>query len=305
MNQLSSYQKLNWHRFGVNLDVDFNKLTKQQFLEVGKIFLNELLVVCRNQTLSSRKFASICYSWGFPQIFNPSDYYEDNSNEKKTIQKIGLNNIPGLVKICNYKDEDDDYLGILSDNELAWHTDCSGVLNPKEVIALYAKEVGLNNHTDFIECVTPYEKLTNEDRKLVDSLHYIHLYNDKSVPEYANSNRTHLQVLYSSEISNEQIKIPLIITSPRGYRGFRYNCKSFIKFVGKNDKESAELKQWIESLLFKEENIYTHFWKPGDLVFMDQTVLLHRRRPQNFDKRLLYRIHFDVSKLLLHNISNR
>jgi alpha-ketoglutarate-dependent taurine dioxygenase len=288
MNQLFSYQKLNNQRFGAVVEKDFNQLNKQDFKKIGNVFLDELLLICPNQTLSPRKFASICYSWGKPQIFDPSRFYSLDSKNKKKIEKLGLGNIPGLVKVSAYKDDENDLLGILSDSELEWHSDSSGKSNPPEVIALYAVEVGDDNHTDFLECVTPYQKLSYEDKKLVDSLQYIHTYDNTSVPKYALNHETQLQILYSNEIAHKQIQLPLIVNSPGGHRGFRYNRTSFVKFANKSDEESKELQQWVESLIFKEENIYTHYWKKNDLVFMDQTVVLHRRRLQNFNKRLLY-----------------
>jgi alpha-ketoglutarate-dependent taurine dioxygenase len=297
MNQLFSYQKLSDQSFGILLNEDLNKLDKKQIKQVGNIFLKELLVICSNQFFSPRKFASICYTWGKPQIFDPSRFYSLDNKNKKKIEKLGLGNIPGLVKVSAYKDDENDLLGILSDSELEWHSDGSGKPHPPEVIALYAVEVGPNNHTDFLECVSPYEKLTLEDKKFVDSLEYIHMYDTSSVPKYALKHKTQLQILYSSEISEKKIKLPLIVKSPGGYRGFRYNCRSFVKFAYKTDKESKEIQKWIESLLFKEENVYTHHWKQGDLIFMDQTVMLHRRRLQDFSNRLLYRMQFDVSKI--------
>lgn len=298
MNQLFSYQKLNNQRFGAVVEKDFSQLNKQDFKKIGNVFLNELLVVCPNQCISPRKFASICYSWGKPEIFDPSRYYSLNDQNRKRVEKLGLGNIPGLVKISAYKDEQDDYTGILSDSELEWHSDGSGKLNPPEVIALYAIDVGSDNHTDFLECVSPYEKLSYGDKKVVDSLRYIHCYDTSSIPKYSIENDTQKQILYSSEISNQQIILPLINTSANGYKGFRYNCRSFKGFVDKSEKENKELVKWIESIIFKEEYVYTHKWKRGDILFMDQTVMLHRRRFQDFSKRLLYRIHFDVSKLV-------
>lgn len=301
MNQLFSYQKLNNKRFGAVVEKDFNQLNKQDFKNIGNVFLNELLVVCPNQCISPRKFASICYSWGKPEIFDPSRYYSLDDQNRKRVEKLGLGNIPGLVKISAYRDEQDDFTGILSDGELEWHSDGSGKLNPPEAIALYAIEVGSNNHTDFLECVTPYEKLSYEDRRTVDSLEYVHTYDINSVPRYAVHSDVQKQILYSSEISNREVILPLVCTSPKGYRGLRYNRRSFKNFINKSEKENEELIKWIESLIFKEENVYTHTWKQGDLLFMDQTVMLHRRRSQSFEKRLLYRIQFDVSKLLNYN----
>lgn len=302
MNLSFSYQNLDNQKFGICLKENFNFLNKEQIKQIGKLFLNELLIICPNQFLNARKFASICYSWGKPEIFNPLDHYESNSKNKKKIEKLGVSKIPGLVKVCAKKDQDGDLIGILGDDEIKWHTDGSGKINPPECIALYAIEVGLNNHIDFLECVTPYQKLTNEDKKVVDDLKYIHFYDLNSAPKFnekfIESIETQLKIIFNNEISYKQIQIPLINISPNGYRGFRYNCTSFIKFVDKTEKENKELKEWIESLLFKEENVYTHQFKKGDLLFMDQTVMLHRRRPQDFSNRLLYRMQFDVSKLI-------
>lgn len=288
-------------KYGIKLNLDLSILNKQQILDVGSLFLNNLLLICPNQTLTAKQFASICYSWGTPQILNKNQYDELNDNDKKRIQKLGVGKLLGLIKVSALKDEDNDLIGILGDDEIIWHTDGSGNLNPPEVIALYANQVGDNNHTDFLECVTPYQKLSYEDKKVVDDLKYIHFYDEKTIPKYnekySNSFELQSKLIFSSEIANKYITLPLIIQSPGGHKGFRYNRGSFVRFINKTEKESEELKKWIESLLFKDQYMYTHHWKPGDLLFIDQTVMLHRRRKQDFSKRILYRMQFNVSKL--------
>lgn len=296
MNQLFSYQKLNDYNFGIISNVNLN-LQKKQIHHIGRLFLNELLVIFSNQSISIRKFASICYAWGRPQIFNPLSLNGENQIKAK---KLSVCNLPGLIKVTSKKDQYDHFEGILSDVELEWHSDGSGKINPPQAIALYAQNVNENHHTDFLECVTAYQKLSYEDKKTVDNLNYIHLWNDITTLEYAKCDEVQLKLLELSESSYVPIKLPLINNSPGGHRGFRYNSRGFIKFENKTEKENKELRRWIESLLFKKEYVYTHHWKPGDVLFMDQTVMLHRRRKQDFSNRLLYRMQFDVSKLIQH-----
>jgi len=295
MNQLFSYQRLNDCNFGVSSDIDLKFYKKKQIYDIGHLFLNELLVIFSKQTISARKFASICYTWGYPQVFDPLSLNGENQIKAK---KISVCNLPGLIKVTSKKDKDNHFEGILSDIELEWHSDGSGKINPLQAIALYAQSVNTHHHTDFLECVTAYQKLSYEDKKVVDNLHYLHLWNNATTLQYAKQDEVQLKLLELSESSHTPITLPLINASPGGYRGFRYNTRGFIKFVNKTEKENKELKKWIESLIFKKEYIYTHHWKPGDIVFMDQTVMLHRRRPQDFSNRLLYRMQFDVSKLI-------
>lgn len=299
--------------FGVRItDIPpIEEMTRSEWRELGQVALKHLVWSLEGQqNLSKEKFSRLCYSWGKPGRWNPSDsqIFESLEPEIKSsitdvIMKISYNTkLPGLGRVTGIKDEQGDFTGIFPDGELEWHSNESGRQNPYPVLLLHAIHGTYGTQTQFLENVTEYEKLSYQDRKFVDSLICVYEWNpehmDKtikgtSVPEIHKI----IGKINAFPKEGENFR-PLISTSPGGHKGFAFNFFAFTRFKDKTTEESTEIIDWLKNLLIKEDRIYTHDWKDGDIVAFDQIVTLHKRPTSDCSSRLLHRMSCNFDKII-------
>jgi|APGre2960657404_1045060.scaffolds.fasta_scaffold05716_6 alpha-ketoglutarate-dependent taurine dioxygenase len=276
--------------FGVELtDIDLSICSKQDIRTIGEIFLDKLLVVIRNQDISIRKFATICYNWGNPFVIDFPKNKPIDQSLLEEINRVCVTTLPGVTKV--------NINSFLPDGELDWHSDNGLKQNPNDAIALYATNVAEDTCIDFLEGVTPYQKLSSDEKSLLDSLYCVPSFNNTYFPDsYSEDQKRIIQYTVESHINAPVF--PLVKTNAIGHKGILYNRHMFKRFDGKTIEETKDLCAWIESIVLKEEYVHRHYWKNGDFLIMDQTLLLHRRPQQDCSRRELYRMMFDTNKLI-------
>jgi alpha-ketoglutarate-dependent taurine dioxygenase len=59
--------------------------------------------------------------------------------------------------------------------------------------------------------------------------------------------------------------------------------------VGRSERESAELLEQIDAVLRRPEVFYAHRWKPGELLILDNSRMMHGRAPfpESVERKLL------------------
>ena len=60
--------------------------------------------------------------------------------------------------------------------------------------------------------------------------------------------------------------------------------------IGLSPSESDELLAELYSWLYREEEVYEHSWRPGDLVLWDNLAVQHARGRVSSDTRTLQRV---------------
>lgn len=282
------------------IDTDLSKIPSYETKTIGLTYLEKLLLVFKNQQLTPKKLATVALTWGSFELksnerFNQSQLHLIDEAYYEQLKRVYVKGLPGVTRITMDKDEQGYYTSPIPYGELDWHCDNGSTINPFDSIALYAEKGTKGSYTQFVECVTPYQNLSEQDKKCLESLEWYCTFNKNQIPKGYPEELC--KIAYLTYFDGNLTKSPLIQKNPYGHKGIKYNKITFGGFVGKSEKENKELVAWIESLLFKKENIYTHYWEDGDLLFIDQTVMLHKRPEQDCSRRNLYRILFNTSKL--------
>jgi len=292
--------------FGVKItDIPpIKEMTYSECRELGKVCMEYLVWVIEDQDMTKEKFSKFSYSWGRPQRITDSFLNKIENKELKkefieTMKRISFDSLPGLGRVTGMRNEEGKITGIFADGEIDWHSNESGKSNPHPVVLLHAIEGTKNSQTQYLENVTQYRNLSGEDRKFVDSLNCLY-YFDVNEVEFLNKEASEIQKFIidfnSYPESGFNIK-PLIQVSPGGHKGFAFNYRTFRGFEGKTQQESDEIIEWLKNLLIKDEYVYTHEWKDGDVMAFDQIVTLHKRPTKDCSKRLLHRIACNFNKI--------
>jgi len=160
-----------------------------------------------------------------------------------------------------------------------WHSDSSFRTVPSKFSIMCAYEVPAEGgRTEFVSERAAYRRLPDAMKEKIDPLLAVHDYvfsRSKVAPD---------AVTPSHAASLPPVTQKLVRTNPRT------GAKNF--FVGSHAKEIAgwafdESRALLDDLLDRAtqaEHIYSHAWRPGDLVVWDNRCLLHRGSGYDADK---------------------
>ena len=166
-----------------------------------------------------------------------------------------------------------------------WHSDSSFKEIPSKTSILSAKIIPKNGgNTDFLSMRAVYKSLPDELKNKIDSKICWHDYSfgrSKIDPDLVSK--------------NEKEKLPpikqrMVLTSKR-YGKSLYLGAHCSKIDGMGKKESAELLLELNTYFDNKSFIYSHVWKPYDLIMWDNRAVLHRATPiiGEIQKRLMVR----------------
>jgi alpha-ketoglutarate-dependent taurine dioxygenase len=309
-------------RFGVFIDdIDFNHLSTEEWMEIGKIHLNSLVTIIRNTNLDELDYTKRMSQWGKPrnlQEYKINKKYQhtvpgfysaaiSGSNEidaedaewVKSTQRMMLKNDRGqpvmALKVTGRKDEDGNPLGMFAEGELLWHSNESGNLTFTPAVSLLAKEGVVGSATGFLTTTDWYESQSESFRSELDEMVAVHTFTPGKINPGLREDQDFL--MYKNMCPESGTRIPLVIKSPGGITGLHYSVNTLDYIKGMSRAQSQSLFDRINKELFQEKYIYDHWYKQnGDLCLFDNSITLHRRLGGIAD-RLCYRIQYDYTYL--------
>ena len=267
---------------------DLRHIDDTEIAEIRRAWLDHLVVIVRNQTLTDADLVA------FGQRFGEFQYTAPLKNPLVVVGKVAKQGgafpeYPEITVVSNVV-ENDAALGGLGDGEVIWHTDMSSFEVPPNQTILYALEIPpTGGETSFCNMYDALEALPDDLRRGIETLDLKH---DDMVdaagfvrPEYAH--------LVDADPSETPGAIhPLIRTHPETgrdclYLGRRLNARVIGLPVEKSDALLDRL--WRHATA--QAMIWCHEWRTGDIVMWDNRCAMHRREP--FDpasRRIMHRV---------------
>jgi taurine dioxygenase len=267
---------------------DLRYIDDRAIAEIRRAWLDHLVVVVRNQTLTDADLV------GFGRQFGEFQYSPPLSNPLVAAGKVARQGgefpeYPEVTVVSNVV-ENDVALGGLGDGEVIWHTDMSSFDAPPNQTVLYALEIPpTGGETMFCNMYEALETLPDELRRRIDTLNLKH---DAMIdaagfirPEY-----THLADADPSETPGAIH--PLIRTHPETGRDCLYlGRRSNARLIGLPSEEPEALLDELWQHATAQAMIWCHEWRLGDVVMWDNRCVMHRREP--FDpaqRRVMHRV---------------
>ncbi|MGE0632407.1 MAG: TauD/TfdA dioxygenase family protein [Pseudobdellovibrionaceae bacterium] len=232
--------------------------------ELRAALLNSKVLIFRGQLVSPEKYIQFCSAIG--KIWTTED-------EMKLEKHFQYETHKELVRVSNK-------FGVLGKIELLYHADGSHhPSKPYPIRCLYAQSIpkGCGGATTWADMEIAYETLSKGIKDRIENLRARH------VPRY------------STGWENEVVLHPLVRVHPVSGRKSLSVDQYFTRFIeGLSEKDSSELLTDLIEHSISQGNLYTHEWKPGDLVIFDNNNTVHRRDViTSKDERLLLRITMD------------
>ena len=293
--------------------VDFDINSDEHIPELGRQLADKQVIVVKQKITEERHF-DILDSWGSPGM-------------SPVIAGIGLGKLKGLhwnavrnttariSKLINprhrsrmqsvtfQKDKRGRALGIFTNGKLGWHSDQPSFESAQRVVGLASVEASEGSQTSFLSTAECYAALSHEDRSQVDELMCVNRWDmiKKNVFDHFAGELIEEQhaIMRYNGCPLDGLTAPLRGETASGVPGIHFPGSLFGYFLGMSVEESEEYIKHIWSKMNQPEYIYTHDWKDGEVVYMDQAITLHARPTdvKDGDRRRMWRCSGYLDKL--------
>ena len=256
---------------GLNLKINIDKNIIGQ---VSDLLSQFSVVVIRNQNITN------------DQHIHFSEYFGDLE-----VTKAGTNGSGSKLIILRNFDEDGNIVPATDRqrlNNLAnqeWHSDSSFKKIPSKLSILSAKMIpAKGGNTEFLSMRAVYTALPKKLKSNIEDKVCWHDYS------YGRSKIDPNLVTADEKKALPPVKQKLVLNNKK-YGKSLYIGAHCSKIDDMNDDESQNLLDEIYEYIDNESHVYSHIWKPYDLIMWDNRAVLHRATPikGKVEKRLMVR----------------
>lgn len=243
--------------------VDLNHLGARAFAQIRDAFHVHKVIAIRDQQLTPA--GQIAFSRRFGAL-------EDQLNAHYTIDGY-----PEVLVLSNDV-RDGKPVGLIDGGDY-WHSDSSHREYPSMVTILFAVKNPLTGgDTEFADMVAAYEALPEPMKGRIAHLNGIHAVSKlKNKRVQVSARRPDGRDFYERQKAIPDQIWPLIRTHPVTGEKTLYLSPRFT--IGIEGVSAAEADQLLDSLIahqVRDEFIYRHQWRDGDLVMWDNRCVIHR-----------------------------
>lgn len=296
------------HNYTVYIDdVDFNNMSDDQWMEIGKIHMDNLVTIIRNCNVEPKEITNWTNKWGplrYSGMLNICSHYpgvpakdviskairNDPSIKSEHIdvikQRFKTKGPNGTQRVTDIKDKRGDYTGIFPDGELKWHSNEAGNHIFAPGVALLGNQNMKGSSTGFLETATFYENISESFRSELDDMVVIHRHKPGMLHVKDLGDQDEMMRINMNP--EPESYLPMVIQSPGGIKGMHYSINTVDGIVGMSKEESNKLFQDINMGLhsFKWDHWYEN---DNDWLFFDNSITNHRRLG-DIPGRLAFRI---------------
>jgi len=266
-------------RVGVEiLGVDVAQVSEGVFGDIVEAFEEHSVLLFRDQRLSDDEQIA------FSRRFGP---LETSLRTITSLAKVA----PEVSNLANVDAEDrlipaGDKRNLFNAGNQMWHTDSSFKRVPAHASLLSAREVPPEGgETEFASTRVAYAALPGSTQRFLEGKVAIHsfVYSRGLVSDGLLPPDHAAQVQHVTQL--------LVRANPR------HGCKAYFvgshacEIVGMTTDEARALLRELLERATRPEVVYTHRWRPGDLVMWDNRCVLHRGRPwdESAYRRVMHR----------------
>lgn len=302
-------------------DLDFNTITEEEWMELGRFHASDLVTILRNTNLPLTRYEGLMYKWGqnkslsqfnlikkynktsFAEILDMYDRLDiiekqfiDGSTQ---VNATEISKNTTINRVSGKKDKNGNPLGLFADGELLWHSNEAAQLCFTPGVALYGKVGMVGTTTSFVTTPDWYQEQTESFRSELDELIIVHEWTPGKISPGIRAEQDTL-VRFNQAPINSQPELPLVINSPAGIKGLHFSVNTVKSIKGMTQIESDKIFDYIKKTLFVDKYVYDHWYQQNnDLLLFDNSITLHCRK-NSAANRLAYRVSYDMSKISSH-----
>lgn len=236
------------------LGVDFAKpLSKQQFAEVKKLWLEHLVLFFRDQNLTPAQFMAVARQFG-----EPVEY---------PLVK-GLDDFPKIIEVKKLEHERAAFGAI-------WHSDTVYLDCPPMASMLLARELPpAGGDTLFANMYLAFESLSPSFQKILQGLQAV---NSSAKADVTKTREDRIRSSGTEEAKKEFVaEHPVVRTHPEtGRRALYVNPAHTVRFAGMTEEESAPMLNFLYQHQTRPEFTCRFSWQPGSIALWDNRCTQH------------------------------
>jgi len=265
--------------FGVELvGVDVRKVDEAMFAEIVAAFEEHSVLLFRGQQIGDEEQIA------FTRRFGP---LETTIRTINSVAKVA----PEISYLANVDAEDQliprgDKRNLFNAGNQMWHSDSSFKRVPAHASLLAAREVPPEGgETEFASMRVGYERLPEATKQFLEGKVAIH--------SFVYSRGLVSDGLMPPDHAAQVPPVPqaLVRANPRNGRKAFFVGSHACEIVGMPTDEARALLRRLLDLATEPDVVYTHRWRPGDMVMWDNRCVLHRGRPwdETIYRRVMHR----------------
>lgn len=290
-------------------DVDFREMTDEQWLEIGKVHMANLVTIIRDCNVEPKDVTKWVNKWGnlrYSGMMNICSHYPGLSakdlinkalKDDPTIkpehidvikQRFKTKGPAGTQRVTNIRDKRGDYTGIFPDGELKWHSNEAGNHIFAPGVALLGQENMIGSSTGFVQTASYYNNVSESFRSELDEMIVIHRHKPGMLHVKDLGDQDEMMRINMNP--EPESYLPMVIQSPGGIRGLHYSINTVDGIVGMSQDESDRVFEEINKELLTDRYVVDHWYKNNnDWLFFDNSITNHRRLG-DVPGRLAYRV---------------
>lgn len=224
------------------------------------------------------------------QVFTPEQYLAAVSLFGEPMEQhftqYALPNCPLVHEVSNrHKDKS----GKRVKHGAGWHTDHTNHVRPPKYTSLYAVALpSKGGDTAVANMRAGYEALPESLRQKIQGMKTVNVFQGSASDRYSGQSAD-----AQAERKPEPVLQPLVRTNPEnGAKALYFHPVKTENIVGMNAEDSQKLLDQLLEHSIRDEFVYRHHWRKGDMLIWDNRSALHRAYfdydPEEY--RLLYRV---------------
>ncbi|MBW4625712.1 MAG: TauD/TfdA family dioxygenase [Brasilonema octagenarum HA4186-MV1] len=244
------------------------QLTDQQVQEFKKSLWEHGVIVVRQQHLTASQLKEFAQqTFGYSRLGRQQPKPNDPEIDPNLLS-------PGVHILGNPKGHTQEIVGKFA---WQWHHDKDHLpktegldMNALYVVMLYGVEIpqgvdGQPHTTEFLDMIEAYNNFEPEHQRQLESM-----------------NMYHLSPVFSESESDVPMKVHPIVSTHKvtGHKGLYLGSDTSIP-VGMEEKPESAKQFWQElfETVLDRTPVFAHVWQPGDIVFWDNSQVMHTGTP--------------------------
>lgn len=227
-------------------------LTKKEFGEIKRLWLEHLVIFFRDQALNPKQFMAFAEQFGEPV-------------EYPMVQ--GIRGFPKIIEVKKLERERVAFGGI-------WHTDTAYLERPPMASMLLAREIPpFGGDTLFASMYLAFESLSPGLKKLLEGLKAV---NSSTKAEASKTREDVIKKSGKEETKNYLAEHPVVRTHPEtGRKALYVNSGHTVRFAGMTEDESAPILNFLYQHQTRPEFTCRFAWRPGSIALWDNRCAQH------------------------------
>ena len=252
-------------RFGLEvLDVDLASLDDATFQSIYRLWQSDPLLLFRRQSLTERELKSYSARFGELEHIVRDDMHAPEH--------------PEIIYITGLKRADGGALGGLGTFEVHWHHDQIYRERPATGSIFYAVEVPEDTgRTSWCNTALAYANLPETLREQIDGHSATCKYGLNPSRSFQRDfdDGKRVDTLHQR---TPPATHPMVLTQPgSGERSLYLDPNKTFQVEGVDEADTRAFLDDVFAHVLRDEFIYTHTWRNGDVVMWDNARLMHRR----------------------------